>query len=40
MANFHINYDINKVIKEGEYYCYGCQYYTVLEQPDNKIAVV
>jgi hypothetical protein len=40
MENFHVNYDINKVIKEGEYYCYGCEYYTMLEHAENKMAVV
>jgi hypothetical protein len=40
MENYHMNYDINKVFKEGEYYSYGCEYYTVLEHAESKMALV
>lgn len=36
LDNFHLNYDINKLIKDGDYYLYGCDYYSTLQYPENK----
>jgi len=38
--HFYLNYDINTIIKEGEYHCYGCDYYSVLENAENRIALI
>lgn len=40
MENFHLNYDLGKLIKEGEYYCYGCEYYSLLEHVENRMALL
>lgn len=38
--NFYLNYDINTVIKEGEYHCYGCDYYSALENSEYRMALI
>jgi hypothetical protein len=36
LENYHLNYDINKVVREGEFYSYGCDHYTALCHPESK----
>lgn len=40
MENYHMNYDINKLIKDADYHSYACDYYTMLENSESKIALL
>ena len=40
MDNYHLNYDINKVIKDRQHFLFGCDYYTALEYPEINSALL
>ena len=33
LENYHLNYDINKLVKESDVYLFGCDFYTMVEHP-------